>query len=197
MIQFIKLTIGCFVFLLLFSKCTETTPLPKGRYDYDSRGKYLKGKLSDSSFQALKTYLQQSFSGELKDTIIIKYDFNSADCRGGLHDENDTAVLNRIQFYQKGVAEQVLKRPGISVFEFREAGNTISKYRRWNQDVKIDNGFLQRLFFTEKTICGTSVIMLPDHQFLVVKTDPHFDALYHLSQKDILDGIFHPKRSGN
>ncbi len=181
----------------IFCKCSETQELPKGRYDYNTRGKYMKGKLSDSSFAALKNDLLLYSSEEIKDTIVIKYDFNNADCWGGQHEMVDSLILQIIQSYQKGVVAEMVKRPGISVFEFREQGNETPKYRKWNNNVKIDNGFLQRLFFTERVVCGTSVIVLPDHQFLLVKTDPHFEALYHFSQKDMLDTIFRNRHNNN
>lgn len=164
------------------------------RYDYNTRGKCMKGKLSDSNYNALKIYLQQYLPDKkLKDTIVIKYDFNNADCWHASNEDEDSIVLKSVHHYQRFVNLKVSERPGITVLEFREKGNQISKYRKLNDFVKVDSGFLQQLFFYEKVTCGTSVIILPDQQFLLLKSDPHFDALFIFSEKESLDTLLFPK----
>ena len=143
--KFIRLIPICIVSFFIFSKCATPSKL----YVDGTREKYMKGKLSDSSYFSLKAYLQQSLPAELKDTIIIKYDFNSHDCWYILDEKEDDYILSVLHSYEQGIADQAAKRPGITILEYREDGDKISKYKKWNKSIKIDDGFLQKLFFKE------------------------------------------------
>lgn len=139
--------------------------------------KYSKGVLSDSDFTSLINYLSQNNSIKLNDTIIIKFDFNRESCWDILDQQDDSYIETVLNAHEKRISEALSIRPDISIFEYREAGNSINKLKKRNKNIRIDTGLLKSKLFKEKTICGSSAIILPNHQYLLIRSDAHFEAI--------------------
>ena len=143
-----------------------------------------KGNLTSLQLDSLKTYLSRTNSSP-KDTVIIKYDFNGENCWNQLDHQSDEYIDQVVKSAQVRTVTVLRDRPGISIYKFREEGISFNKLKLRDSDIKIDSsGFVRRLLFKEKQSCGTSGIILPSGDFILIKFDSHFEAL-SLSGKKI------------
>ena len=139
--------------------------------------------ISEETLNKLKSYLQKHEVSTVKDTIIIKYNFNGDDCWRMMDSDQQKleSVLSAYQAHHKMVA---LKRPNVSIFEFSAKGKNQNNYKLNNSDILIDEGDIRELLFKEPTTCGSSILILPTGKCLIVKSDSHFEAL-NLNSKAI------------
>jgi hypothetical protein len=166
-----------FLFSILIYSCS-----PKLYVDEDKR--YQAGTLTDAQIDSLHSFLKQNERLVLKDTIIIKYDFNKDGCWNDLSYQN-AEFLNNVRWtFQKNILEKAEARPKVAIYQYRELGESFSPVKSKGLEIETDPGFLKKLLFKENTSCGTSAIILPDGKFLLVKSDPQFSALL-LNAKDI------------
>lgn len=150
----------------------------------DENNRYDAGSLSEKQLDSLHLFLKQNDRVELKDTIIIKYDFNNDGCWDDLRDQN-TEFLNNVRWaFQKNITDKAQKRPAVAIYQYKEVGKNFSQVKASGLEIETDSGFLKQLLFREATTCGTSAIILPTGKFLLVKSDPQFSALL-LSGKEI------------
>lgn len=174
----IKLQLSTFLFLSIFIYACS----PKLYLDETKR--YQAGTLTDAQMDSLYTFLKQNERLKLKDTIIIKYDFNKDDCWKDLNYQN-AEFLNNVRWaFQKNILEKAEARPKVAIYQYREDGKSFSPIKSKGLEIETDSGFLRKLLFKEATSCGTSAIILPNGKFLLVKSDPQFSALI-LNAKDI------------
>ncbi|QDW23653.1 hypothetical protein FFJ24_001945 [Pedobacter sp. KBS0701] len=174
----IKIQLFTSLFLSLFLYACS----PKLYVDENKR--YQAGTLTETKIDSLHTFLQQNNRLALKDTIIIKYDFNKDNCWKDLSYQN-AEFLNNVRWaFQKNIQEKAEARPKVAIYQYREVGESFSQIKSEGLEIETDPGFLKKLLFNEATTCGTSAIVLPDGKFLLVKSDPQFSALL-LSAKDI------------
>ncbi|QPH39106.1 hypothetical protein [Pedobacter endophyticus] len=160
---------------------------PKLYVDEDKR--YDAGSLTDLQLDSLHLYLKQNERVKLRDTIIIKYDFNNDACWNDLRNQNN-AFLNDVRWaFQKNIIDKAAKRPKASIYQYKEIGKNFSQIKSSGLEIETDSGFLRRLLFKEPITCGTSAIVLPDGKFLLIKSDPQFSALL-LNAKDIEEKLF-------
>lgn len=137
--------------------------------------------LTDSVYKELRQFLADSSGTTLKDTIIIKYDYNKESCWNMLDRQDDAYINGIIRQQQQRIQKERMARPGISVFMYREPGNNINKLKKWDPDIQIDRtGNLQKWLFGKRKICGNSVIVLPDRTVLLFPSDAHFQALQYV-----------------
>lgn len=137
--------------------------------------------LTDSVYNELRHFLANSSGITLKDTIIIKYDYNRESCWNMLDRQDDAYIKGIIRQQQQRIQKERMARPGISVFMYREPGNNINKLKKWDPDIQIDRtGNLQKWLFGKRKICGNSVIVLPDRTVLLFPSDAHFQALQYV-----------------
>lgn len=150
----------------------------------DENKRYQAGTLSETQIDSLHTFLKQNERLALKDTIIIKYDFNKDVCWNDLSYQN-AEFLNNVRWtFQKNIQEKAEARPKVAIYQYREKGENFSPIKSKGLEIETDSGFLRKLLFKEITSCGTSAIILPNGKFLLVKSDPQFSALI-LNAKDI------------
>jgi hypothetical protein len=174
----IKIQLFTSLFLSLFLYACS----PKLYVDENKR--YQAGTLTDAQIDSLHTFLKQNERLALKDTIIIKYDFNKDDCWKDLSYQN-AEFLNNVRWaFQKNIQEKAEARPEVAIYQYREDGKSFSPIKSKGLEIETDPGFLKKLLFNEITTCGTSAIVLPNGKFLLVKSDPQFSALI-LNAKDI------------
>ncbi len=159
--------------IVLMAGCAPQAKL----YQNDDVGRTYGGLLSDSVFNSVKRLLTEMTGKDVQDTIIIKYDYDKETCWNNLDQRNDEqikAVLN----HRNNWVRQVLKsRPNISFFHFREPGEQLNKVIRWDSTVYIDSS--KQLFhwlFNQRSICGNSIIIMPDKRFVFLRSDPHFEV---------------------
>lgn len=136
-----------------------------------------KGVLDTKQLNSLKLFLENTSGIKAKDTMVIKYDFNGDPCWNALDKKDKSYIQRVISGYQSRIKEKANQRPGISIFQFREAGQAQSAFKTESVDIMIDNGYLRSLLFKQRITCGSSAIILPGGQFIVTKYDPHFDAI--------------------
>lgn len=163
--------IAAIIFISTFSNCSSSKLY--------RTGKYFKGSLNDSDYVKLREYLHVK-----TDTIVLKYDFNRETCWDNLDRADDSYIRTVVKNYQSLIDSISKLRPQISIYQYREPGSQINKFKKWNEQIKIDNGLLRKMIFTEKTVCGTSAVILPDKNYILIKSDSHFEAV--LLTKDVL-----------
>ncbi|MBO9673643.1 MAG: hypothetical protein J7577_09365 [Sphingobacteriaceae bacterium] len=174
----IKLPVSSILFLSVFIYACS----PKLYVDENKR--YQAGTLTGTQIDSLHIFLKQNERLVLKDTIIIKYDFNRDDCWKELSYQN-AEFLNNVRWtFQKNILEKAEARPNVAIYQYREEGKSFSPIKSKGLEIETDSGFLRKLLFKEITSCGTSAIILPNGKFLLVKSDPQFSALI-LNAKDI------------
>ena len=71
----------------------------------------------------LTAVLQKNSEATLKDTIIIKFDFDKENCWQGLDKDSFDYLLKVLDNHQKHRQELIEERPGVSFFEFRQPGS--------------------------------------------------------------------------
>ncbi|MBB6239721.1 hypothetical protein HDC90_004380 [Pedobacter sp. AK013] len=170
------------LFTLLFLSALVYACSPKLYVDESKR--YQAGTLTDSQVDSLHLFLKQNERLALKDTIIIKYDFNKDVCWKDLSYQN-AEFLNNVRWaFQKNILEKAEARPKVAIYQYREEGKSFSPVKSKGLEIETDSGFLRKLLFKEVTSCGTSAIILPNGKFLLVKSDPQFSALI-LNAQDI------------
>ncbi|SDG39024.1 hypothetical protein SAMN05421827_10648 [Pedobacter terrae] len=170
------------LFTLLFLLVLVCACSPKLYVDENKR--YQAGTLSEAQIDSLHLFLKQNERLTLKDTIIIKYDFNKDGCWNDLNYQN-AEFLNNVRWaFQKNIQEKAEARPQVAIYQYREKGESFSPIKSKGLEIETDSDFLKKLLFKEVTTCGTSAIVLPNGKFLLVKSDPQFSALM-LNAQDI------------
>ena len=169
--------------ILLFSGCTSIPIAPL--YLGNNNNRISSGSLNQSTYDSLKKFLRQYSATGLKDTLIIKYDYNNESCWEQLDLMNYNYVQEVIASHSEKIKRVMSSRANVSVFDFREPGSRINNLKRWDRAIIIDSSkVLLNLVFKERTRCGNSIIVLPDKQYLFLRSDSHSEAL-DLSQAKI------------
>ncbi|MEH3115524.1 hypothetical protein [Pedobacter terrae] len=175
-----KIKLQAFIPLLLLTLVYACSP----KLYVDENKRYQAGTLSEAQIDSLHAFLKQNERLALKDTIIIKYDFNKDVCWNDLSYQN-AEFLNNVRWaFQKNIQEKAEARPKVAIYQYREEGESFSPIKSKGLEIETDSGFLRKLLFREVTTCGTSAIILPNGKFLLVKSDPQFSALI-LNAKEI------------
>ncbi len=157
---------------------TEGCHSSSGIYKNDNKNRIYTGQLSDSTFFSLKKVLSTSANSTLKDTIIIKYDYNNETCWKILDQSADSHIMGFVTRHQDRVKGTLAARQDISVFEFREPGNNLNKIKKWNNSILIDSTRqVFNMLFRERSTCGSSIIIMPDRKFVFIRSDSHSDVL--------------------
>ena len=174
-------------FILIISILTiaESCGTNSRLYRYDDRNRSYKGQLNDSVFNALKRFLTATTNSKLKDTIIIKYDYNNESCWDNLDKREDDRIMEFVSRHKERVQQVLMARQNLSVFNFREPGNSLNKIKKWDNSIIIDSSKqLFNLLFKERCACGSSIIVMPDKRFVFLRSDSHLEVL-DMTQKQI------------
>ncbi len=176
------------VILSFIASCNATSKL----YRIDEKNRIYKGQLSESTFNTLSQFLTTTTNSKLKDSIIIKYNYNNETCWDILDTKDDAYIMGFVARHQERVQQILKTRQNVSVFDFREPGNNLNKIIKWDNSIIIDSSKqLFDLLFKEHCSCGSSIIVMPDKRFVFLRSDPHLEAL-DLTQKQ-LDEILSKK----
>ena len=172
-----KSTIICISFLIVVSfhfGCSDTNRI----YASYDKGKLIAGILSDSGINTLKNIIKFYSNGEIRDTIIIKYEYNNESCWDILDQHGDDYIRGIIKSKQSRIYENLKHRNNISVLTFREEGTNFNKVIAWDSTIIVDNNHrLYDLLFFDRSICGNSIIILPDKRYILTRSDSHFSSL--------------------
>jgi hypothetical protein len=178
-----KYFLTLFSILIIAESCSTTSKL----YRYNDKNKTYTGQLNDSTFSALKQYLTSTINSKLKDTIIIKYDYNNETCWNILDEREKDHIMGFVTRHKERVQQVLATRQNVSVFDFREPGNNLNKIKMWDNSIIIDTTKqLMNLLFKERCTCGSSIIVMPDKKFVFLRSDSHSDVL-DLPQKQIIE----------
>lgn len=173
----------CFLLIIVVISTVISCASSSKLYSIDNKDRIYSGKLSDSTFNILKDFLRNY--SKLKDTLIIKYDYNYESCWSLLDQSNDAKIMSIVNSNKEQLNEAVKVRENISVFNFREPGKSFNKIKEWNSLIIVDSSKqLYNLIFSERNTCGNSIVVLPDKRFVFIRSDSHFEAL-DLNQKQI------------
>lgn len=133
--------------------------------------------LTAQEYQDLKTYLT-SKNIVVKDTILIKYDYNRESCWNNLDERNDGYIKDVLKNFQNHIINFNKNHSGAVAVNFREPGKNINKLKLWDNTIMIDESFfLKNLIFSKKKICGNSAIVMNDGSYVIRSSDPHFNLL--------------------
>ncbi|WP_179334125.1 hypothetical protein [Winogradskyella costae] len=167
--------------LTITLNCVSTSKL----YRFENEERNYAGQLNDSDFFQLKQFLTNSIASKLKDTIIIKYDYNNETCWNLLDNKNKDYIMDFVKNYNERVQNELFTRPNISIYNFREPGNNFNKIKKWNNNIYIDSTKqLFNLLFKERCVCGSSIAIMPDKKFVFIRSDSHSEIL-DLTQEQI------------
>jgi len=173
--------ISIITILIIAESCGTISQL----YRYDDKNRTYIGQLNDTTFTALIKYLTTTTNSKLKDTIIIKYDYNKETCWDNLDEKEDEYIMGFVRRHKERVQKVFAIRKNVSVFDFREPGNNLNKIKKWDSSIIIDSSKqLFNLLFKERCTCGSSIIVMPDKRFIFLRSDSHSEAL-DLTQKQI------------
>lgn len=174
-------TLSSLIFILVLTiGCTSAKKL----YRSDDKNRIYSEKLSDSTFAYLKQYLTSITKTQLKDTIIIKYDYNNETCWDELDKRSDDYVIPFITANQERVKSILALRNNVSIFTFREPGDNFNKIKKWDKSIVIDSDrYLLNLLFKERSTCGNSIIVLPDRRYVFIRSDSHSEAMEYSQDK--------------
>ena len=167
--------------LIFFLSCSPNSVL----YRCDNPNRAYNGFLYDSTIKELKIFLTKKSSIQLKDTIIIKYDYNYETCWDRLDLCEEDYILGIISRNQQKIQEVLSNRQNISVFNFRKPGKRMNKIKKWDKTILIDSTKkLFNLLFYNRCECGSSILIMPDKKFIFIRSDPHYQIL-DITQTDI------------
>ena len=181
MTKFVRDIMILFFSLVLCTSCGTSAKL----YKKGDKNKIYSGQLDALTYQSLQQALP--VTPVLKDTIIIKYDYNNETCWSILDQSDDNHIQGFVTRHNERVQNVFMSRPNVSVFDFREPGNNLNKIKKWNTSIIIDSTKqLYNLLFKERAACGNSIIVLPDRRFVFIRSDSHSEAL-NLTQDKIIE----------
>ncbi len=137
------------------------------------------GILDEEVYQELKSFLAKAdVHQSVKDTIIIKYDYNSKNCWKILDNKEDHYIKKIIEDSQNRLKSAKSVRPNTSIYRFVKPGDNKNKLIIWDNTIIIDkHEDLYDLIFSKVNDCGNSILILPNKQYFFKKNDPHFDLL--------------------
>ncbi len=141
---------------------------------YTDSNKISVGALNAKEWSDLKLFFKPYTHGKLQDTLIIKYEINGESCWEFLDKQTDEYV-NRVIAGGVKYRDSVMRnRPTVSFFHFQEKGKQKNKIISWDSTVNVDvAGKLKEILFKEKTVCGSSAVVLPDGIYILIKSDSH------------------------
>lgn len=155
----------------------------KSTYPHENSN-YALGKLSSTELVNLKQFLATNSSLSIRDTIIIKYDYNNDNCWWRLDQQDDQYIQEIIDNGKAYVVKNTENRNSVSYLHFREPGDNTNKNVSRNESIIIDASLiLKTLLFQAKKSCGNSAIILPNGDFIIVKSDSHNTALEYDKKK--------------
>ncbi len=164
--------IRLFAFLLICTGCSTMAGLPS------EADKTSTGLLDESAYRSLRQILSAHAPAGLKDTILIKYDYNNESCWNFLDTKDDNHIRGFITRGNERILNVSKSRPHVSVFQFREPGKNLNKIKRWNTAIIVDSSRqLFQLLFKKRSICGNSIAVLPDRRFVFLRSDSHSEVL--------------------
>lgn len=179
--QYFLYCITFIVILTIAESCGTTSQL----YRHVDKNSNYNGQLNDTTFKALKQFLTTTTNAKLKDTIIIKYDYNNETCWNLLDQKSDDHIMGFLARHKERVQQVLMTRQNVSVFDFREPGKNLNKIKKWDNSIIIDSSKqLFNLLFKERCTCGSSIMIMPDKRFVFLRSDSHSEVL-DLTQNQI------------
>ncbi|GAA4338809.1 hypothetical protein [Flaviaesturariibacter amylovorans] len=144
---------------------------------FDTR-KATTGQLTPAAFDSLKQHLTRYSDGPLRDTLFLKFDFNRESCWNRLDEQGNEHNRSFVANKQRRMADMRAARTGASFIELREPGKRFNKLKSFDSTIKTDDGYLRALLFRKRATCGTSALILPSGQYILLPGDPHFEVRY-------------------
>jgi hypothetical protein len=151
--------------------------------------KIVVGRLAEKEFSDLKLFLQPYSNGKLQDTLIIKYEIDDESCWDRLDAQSDNYIWRVINGGKKYRDSIIKARPTVSFFHFQEKGKRKNKIISWDSTIHVDEPVtLQKMLFKSKAVCGSSAVILPNGEYIVLRSDSHVVG-YGLSKNQIAEAL--------
>ncbi|MBB6236236.1 hypothetical protein HDC90_000847 [Pedobacter sp. AK013] len=165
----LKKTVILSIFSIAIVSCTVQKPVSKNEKHNN--------QFSQTKVDSIRNYLSAISDKPVKDTVIIKYDFNHAGCWNALDQQTDNYIAKIIISTNDFISKYKISHPGTSVYQIKESGKNFNKLILWNKKILTDGGYLRKNIFTKKTTCGTSLVLYPNGSYKFFYSDPHFMPL--------------------
>ncbi|MBC7937482.1 MAG: hypothetical protein H7Y86_19215, partial [Rhizobacter sp.] len=124
------------------------------------------GRLTTAEYDSVRTLLKQYSTIDLKDTIILKYQYDVVPA-GNQPNTLDVEIIQQMVTGElRKLHSAMAKRKNISLFNLTAPGTAADSLLMYNNLAMIDtSGILQRLLLTRKS-STSSVILMPGRQFI-------------------------------
>ena len=143
-------------------------------------------QLSSEEFAQLKDFLLHK-NIPIKDTIIIKYEFNGDDCWHLLNQKSKNYIHKVRDGMQKHISNFNLSHSDAIAIRVKESGKNFSDYILDDPTILTDDDkLLRRLLFKKTESCGTTAVILDDASFALKESDSHFSVLNILNNKQTI-----------
>jgi len=130
-----------------------------------------------SNADSIRNYLSLISGEKMKDTIIVKYDFNYETCWSLLDEQSDKYIAGIIDSTNDYISKYKKAHPNVTVLQIREQGRSFNKLVLRNKQFIVDKGYLRKNIFNKKATCGTSMKLYPDGSCKLIFSDSHFTIL--------------------
>ena len=145
-------------------------------YRYDAPKRIYSGRLPDSTYASVKTFL--NISPYFTDSILLRYDYNDKTCWSRLDETDDSHIMGFVERRQARIRKFNTGRKGVAYYNYRQPGTDLNKIKAWDPSIRIHTtGLLYRLLFKERCTCGSSILIMPDRRFVFVRSDSHDELL--------------------
>ncbi|MDQ0969946.1 hypothetical protein QFZ20_005349 [Flavobacterium sp. W4I14] len=161
------------IILLIFSFTVIACVGPKS---VSKKGKQ-SNQFSLAKADSVRNYLSAISNKSIKDTVIIKYDFNYDGCWNALDQQTDNYIAKVIISTNDLISKYKIAHPGTSVYQIKESGKNFNKLILWNNKILNDGGYLRKNIFTKRVTCGISLKLYPDGTYKFFYGDSHFLVL--------------------
>jgi hypothetical protein len=168
-----------FLVLLICASCITTGKLYTGEHKVQT------GFLNNADFEALAQMLSRYTGTAPADTILIKYDYNNESCWDLLDQKDENHIRGFINRNNSRILNVSASRKNVSAFQFREPGKNLNKLKSWNNSIIVDSSKqLYQLLFKKRATCGSSIAVLPDKRYVLIRSDSH-SAVFDLTHEKI------------
>lgn len=190
----------CFFSCLVPLLFSMASPVTAQLYRKDDKNRVNAGRLPDTALAAIRAYIQHTAHVTAKDTLIINYNYNKETCWDLLDQKDDAYILSFIKAHQQRKQRLLTSRPQLTLLEYREPGKRLNKIKKWDNTIIIDSSkWLFHLLFAKRSTCGSSIIIMPDGEYILMRSDPHAEVLdfTEVQIADLLKGSVATAQSSN
>ncbi len=139
---------------------------------------YEVGFLEQEKFSQLKSYLQDLTQTALKDTMYLKYEYSNKKCWESLDQKKESELLKIINSHNHNYYKKNKEHYGANVIRIREDATWFNQFIALNDLILTDkNNLIKNTFNLKEEMCGNSIVVFKNGQYIVKYNDSHFSLL--------------------